>query len=100
MPGPLILRNIRVRGRRTSMKLDLRLWDALEEICQREDTDLDELCTWLDGVHGQSSLTAAVRVLLVSYFRARAEEAEHDRRIMPPTVLAGRKPTERRRFDA
>ena len=71
------------------MKLELRLWDALEEICEREDTDLDELCTWLDSRRGKSSLTAAMRVFLVSYFRELVDAAERGR---PPAMYRTYRP--------
>ena len=53
------------------------MWDALEEICGREGMTEHELCTRIDGLDIASSLTASVRVLIVTYFRGAATEKGH-----------------------
>ena len=68
----LVLRNVRVSGRRTSLRLEPQMWDALDEIALREGLSVGELCTKLDGSRSASALTAAVRVFIMSYFRGRA----------------------------
>ncbi len=32
----LVMRNVNVRGRRTSIRLEPQIWDTLAEICRRE----------------------------------------------------------------
>ena len=71
-------RNIRFNGRHTSVRLEPPMWDALSEICCRERTTLGAICAELsvskpDG----TSLTAALRVFVMSYFRAAATEDGH-----------------------
>ncbi len=53
------------------------MWDALEEICWREGMTEHELCTRIDGLDIASSLTASVRVFIVTYFRGAATEKGH-----------------------
>jgi predicted DNA-binding ribbon-helix-helix protein len=53
------------------------MWDALAEICRREDMSLHEICTLIDARRQASSLTAAIRVFALTYFRAAATEDGH-----------------------
>ena len=53
------------------------MWDALEEICRREEMNQHELCERIDERRRASSLTAAIRVFIVNYFRAAATEEGH-----------------------
>ncbi|MFN4088229.1 MAG: ribbon-helix-helix domain-containing protein [Alphaproteobacteria bacterium] len=66
-------RNVMVQGHRTSMRLEAAFWNGLEEICRREDMTINQICTQVSRRRGQASLTAAVRVFVVSYFRRAAE---------------------------
>ena len=70
-------RNIVVAGRRTSMKLEPAMWDALHEICTRERVSLHEICTTVAQRHGRSSLTAAMRAFILGYFRSAATADGH-----------------------
>jgi predicted DNA-binding ribbon-helix-helix protein len=73
----LVNRNVTIGGRRSSMRLEQAMWDALEEICRRQNKTLHELCTEIDERRVESSLTAAVRVFILTYFRAAATEPGH-----------------------
>lgn len=55
------------------------MWDALGEVCQREDLTLNELCSRIAGRQSASSLTATIRVFVMSYFRAASTEDGHAR---------------------
>ena len=44
----LVTRNVRIGGRRTSLRLEPALWDALDEVCQREGLTRHQLCTRID----------------------------------------------------
>jgi predicted DNA-binding ribbon-helix-helix protein len=70
-------RNVTVNGRRTSMRLEQEMWDALREICRREDMTVHELCSLIDDRRGMSSLTAATRVFILMYYRAAATDEGH-----------------------
>ncbi len=73
----LINRNVTVAGRRTSMRLEPAMWEALQQLCRREGKTLNELVTEIDRQRSESSLTAAIRVYLLSYFRAAATDEGH-----------------------
>jgi|GEM_PF-439225 len=73
----LVNRNVFVGARRTSLRLEPAMWDALAEICRREDMTLHQLCALIDERRRASSLTAAIRVFIVNYFRSAATEEGH-----------------------
>lgn len=68
--GPvLVCRNVKVSGRRTSLRMEPYIWDSLKEICERERLTLNEICTEIDQRRGDANLTASIRVFIVSYYR-------------------------------
>jgi len=73
----LINRNVTVAGRRTSMRLEPAMWEALQQLCRREGKTLNELVTEIDRQRSESSLTAAIRVYLLRYFCAAATDEGH-----------------------
>jgi predicted DNA-binding ribbon-helix-helix protein len=73
----LVNRNVTIRGRRTSLRLEPAMWDALQEIAQREGTSVHELCTKVDLERRESTLTAAIRVFILGYYRAAATAHGH-----------------------
>ena len=73
----LINRNVFIGRHRTSIRLEPAMWDALGEICRREQMNLHEVCSLIDSRRLASSLTAAIRVFTLSYFRAAATEEGH-----------------------
>ncbi len=74
MSSTLISRNVTVGGRRTSIRLEEDMWDALREVCVREGISVHHFCTEVDRTRKESSLTAAIRVALLAYFRRLAAE--------------------------
>ncbi len=72
-----VMRNVTVSGRRTSIRLDPEMWDAFREICRREGRTIHEICSMVDQRRQGSSLTAALRVFIMLYFRAAATEDGH-----------------------
>jgi predicted DNA-binding ribbon-helix-helix protein len=75
----LINRNVTVTGRRTSVRLEQAMWDALEEICRREHKVMNRLITEIEQTRHESSLTAAIRVTIMLYFKTAATERGHVR---------------------
>lgn len=65
----LVLRNVVVRGTRTSMRLEQAMWDALHEIAAHERTNINEIVTRVSRSAKQSSRTSAVRVFIMSFYR-------------------------------
>jgi predicted DNA-binding ribbon-helix-helix protein len=85
----LVSRNVSVAGRRTSIRLEPAMWEAFHEIVVREGQSISALVTLIDGARNSSSLTSAIRVHIVSYFRAAATEEGHRRsghRVVQPPV--------------
>jgi predicted DNA-binding ribbon-helix-helix protein len=70
----LEVRNITVAGRRTSIRLERPMWDALNDIAGRERLNLHQLCSLIDEYRHESTLTAAVRVFVMAYYKAAATE--------------------------
>ena len=79
MASTLVSRNIIVSGHRTSMRLERAMWEALFEVCRRERNTIHAICTHVDETRHESSLTAALRVFIVTYFRTAATEDGHQR---------------------
>jgi predicted DNA-binding ribbon-helix-helix protein len=61
--------NVVVAGHRTSVRLEPEIWEALQDILQREEKTLNQLVTEIDHARIASSLTAAIRVFVVRYYR-------------------------------
>lgn len=79
MSGKLVSRNVTIAGRRTSLRLEENMWDALGEICSREDASIHEMCSEVDRRRNCSNRTSAVRAFIVRYFRSAATESGHSR---------------------
>jgi predicted DNA-binding ribbon-helix-helix protein len=73
----LVPRNVTVAGKRTSVRLEPETWDALHEIARRERVSVHDVCTIVSQRRTRSSLTAALRVFVLGYFRAAATESGH-----------------------
>ena len=70
MATSLISRNVSISGHRTSMRLEPEMWDALHDICEREKMNVHEMCSLVDVRRRQFSLTSAVRVFIIAYYKA------------------------------
>ena len=67
----LVSRNIMIGGRRTSIRLEIEMWEALRDICHKDNTSLAALCTKLAQERPDiGSFTSAVRVYVVRRLRA------------------------------
>ncbi|MDE2029878.1 MAG: ribbon-helix-helix domain-containing protein [Alphaproteobacteria bacterium] len=74
----LVSRNVTVTGRRTSVRLEPEMWDGLQEICRRERASLHQICSSVAvQKREETSLTAAIRVFVMRYFRQAATEDGH-----------------------
>ena len=68
----LMVRNIVIGGRRTSVRLEPDMWHGLCEIARRHGASVNEICTLVAKRRRGSSLTAALRVFAFRYFRVAA----------------------------
>ncbi|MCC7304633.1 MAG: ribbon-helix-helix domain-containing protein [Alphaproteobacteria bacterium] len=76
----LVSRNITVLGRRTSVRLEPEMWMALRDIALRESCTIHDICSLVSmRKNAHTSLTAAIRVFLMLYFRAASTEEGHKR---------------------
>lgn len=74
----LVSRNITVLGRRTSVRLEPEMWSSLREIARREKCKIHDICSLIQmRKNPNTSLTAAIRVFLMLYYRAAATEEGH-----------------------
>ena len=65
----LLNRNVWIGRRRTSLRLEPAMWQALEEVARYSGLTIHQICTLINERRRESSLTAAVRVFLLSYYR-------------------------------
>jgi predicted DNA-binding ribbon-helix-helix protein len=61
-----------VGGHRTSVRLEPVMWEALRDISVRRKVTLHDLVTEIDRGRTASSLTAAIRVYIVDFYRSAA----------------------------
>lgn len=61
------------------------MWNALDEIGLREGMKIHDLATMIDAARGDTSMTSAARVFVMTYYIVLAEEVE--------AILAGLRPT-------
>ena len=76
-PSRLVNRNVTASRGRTSMRLEPELWDALEEICRRENFSLGDLVRRVERRGHPGGRTSAVRVYVIGYFRDAATPDGH-----------------------
>ena len=67
--GERLRRNVTVSGRRTSVSLEVSMWEALRELCERERLTAAELFTLVDQKREEASLASALRIFALTYFR-------------------------------
>ncbi len=92
MKANLISRNVSINGRRTRLRLEQALWDALGDICDKEGLTLHNLITVIDHRRKKISRTSAVRTFIVTYLHDLATENGRLRKgtvssILPPLAV-------------
>ena len=76
----LVSRNITVLGKRTSVRLEPEMWRELKGISEREHCTTHDLCSLISmRKNKRTSLTAAIRVFLMLYYRAASTSEGHDK---------------------
>lgn len=76
----LISRNVTILGRQTSVRLEAQMWSALREVAERERCSVHDLCSLVATRRREGlSLTAAIRIFLMLYFKAATTEEGHMR---------------------
>ncbi len=88
----LVSKNVIVGKHRTSLRLEPAMWSGLKDIGRRERYTTHQICTAISQAKPKgTSLTAAVRVFIMAYFRSAATEdghakAGHGQGKLPPIV--------------
>lgn len=83
-----IRKNVTIGNRRTSVSLEAQVWNGLSEICRREDIGIDGLCTAVAERRKESSMSSALRVFLLTYFRLVVSNIEDSLSAAAPAGLA------------
>lgn len=66
----LVSRNVVVLGKRTSMRLEPKMWEALTEISNYERCSIGQICSYIALQKSSNApLTAATRVFLMLYYK-------------------------------
>lgn len=65
----LLSKNVRIEGHRTSVRLERDMWEALEDICERQGLGLNEMCTLVGRAHRSGGFTSSLRVFIMNYYR-------------------------------
>ncbi|MAV47356.1 MAG: hypothetical protein CBC49_004205 [Alphaproteobacteria bacterium TMED89] len=65
------IRNVRVQGRRTSVRLKPEFWAGLNELLEEEKVSLDQFCDFVQRRKGQASFSSTMRAQILEYFRRR-----------------------------
>ncbi len=101
MKSSLITRNVRIRERRTSVRLEPQLWRALEVIAQRERVDINTICTRVaEQPRIGGGFTSALRVYIISYFAEMALGNAVELEVDEPSGASGMIDQEDRRLSA
>lgn len=76
----LISRNITINQKRTSVRLEGQMWIALKEIAEREKCTIHDICSVIALQKSASiTLTAAIRIFIMLYYKSAATEDGHKR---------------------
>jgi predicted DNA-binding ribbon-helix-helix protein len=74
----LVIRNVKVHGHRTSVRLEPQMWDSMTEICRREFCTPDDVCSYVaERKSPQGSLSSSLRAFMLDYFRNSSTEDGH-----------------------
>ncbi len=69
MNARMLTRNIVIGSRRTTVRLEAAIWEALDEMCVRERATRHELCTQIEAGRDGINRAQAVRSVVVNYYR-------------------------------
>jgi predicted DNA-binding ribbon-helix-helix protein len=74
----LVIRNVKVHGHRTSVRLEPQMWNSMIEICLCEFCTPDDVCSYVaERKSPRASLSASLPVFMLDYFRESSTEDRH-----------------------
>lgn len=66
----VIRRNVRIRGRRTTIKLETGMWDALDEISTETGRSFEAICDEIAKTRDVTeNFTSELRLFILDYYR-------------------------------
>ena len=76
----LVSRNVTINNKRTSVRLEGQMWVALKEIAEREKCTIHDICSVIACQKSVNiTLTAAIRIFIMLYFKVASTEEGHRR---------------------
>lgn len=69
MNARMLTRNVIIQEKRTTIRLESAVWEALDELCMRERVSRHELCTRIEAKRSGVNRAQAVRAAVVNYYR-------------------------------
>lgn len=70
----LLCKNVKIHNRRTSIRLEPEMWNALKEVAGIEHCSIHDLCGAVHDLKEEGmSFTASLRVFLMEYYRSAAK---------------------------
>ena len=70
-----VLRGVYVGARRTTLRLEPAIWDALADVANQRGQSIHDLVTEIAGNDPEPNLSSAVRVYIVEFYRAKIKSA-------------------------
>jgi len=93
LQGALVSRNVRIHERRTSVRLEPEMWQALREVAEIEGCTIHDLCGAVHDIKEEgASFTAALRVFLMEYYRTAARTSQQVTSVQRQLKTAQRPP--------
>lgn len=69
MDAKLLTRNVVIDGKRTTIRLESAIWDAVDDLCVREEISRHDLCSRVEARRDGLNRAQAIRAVVVNYFR-------------------------------
>ncbi len=69
MDAKLLTRNVVIDGKRTTIRLESDIWDAVDDLCKREKISRHDLCSHVEAGRDGLNRAQAIRAVVVNYFR-------------------------------
>lgn len=89
-----ICRNLKIRGRRTSLRMEADMWDALYDVSQRRGMTPSALVSEIEEQRGDSSTTGALRVYVLRFYREALHEVTVASRPRRPRTASVKRPAQ------
>ena len=83
MKSAIIKRSIELNGHKTSVSLEDEFWTSVRSIVHAQNMSLPSLLQIIDQNREGANLSSAIRVHVLSYFRARVEPSTPGPRLPP-----------------